>query len=194
MPSAKEWQGCVDAVWFVRFYQQRLWLRWSESAGWVLGVRCQVWIRPVCVIIEGCIVRRCVVYEVISFFSTRVSTVRCRLLSPPPHAIVWLGTMTTTFSLLPSLYPADLSSCVTSSVWQNQIESHTHLCFVVHRSTKPAHFALWRSEKQDTKRNLLLCLSIPLVWWLVIDQFVFYCTEQEEILKDRFRCLYVRWI
>lgn len=82
MPSAKEWQDCVDAVWFVRFYQQRLWLRWSESAGWVLGVRCQVWIRPVCVIIEGCIVRRCVVYEVISFFSTRVSTVRCRLLSP----------------------------------------------------------------------------------------------------------------
>lgn len=91
--------------------------------------------------------------------------------------------MATTRSLLPSLYPADLSSCVTSSVWQNQIESHTHSCFVVLNQ----HTFTLTFIKERQKRTLVLFLPIPLVYCLIMDHFGCYCTGRGEKLKDRFR-------
>lgn len=68
------------------------------------GVGCQVWMRI-----------STSFWVFVLFFFTDLHCARASLFQPS-GSIVWLGAMTTTRALLRSLYPADLSSCVISSV------------------------------------------------------------------------------
>lgn len=122
--SEKVTRWCVQGGVICTFYQQRPQFGWSGfGLVSVLVVRCG-----------------CASVWAFGFWFFFLKDLRCVMVSPfqPSGSIVWLGAMTTTRALLRSLYPADLSSCVISSVWQNHIET----CVLWRAAAlKPARFA-----------------------------------------------------
>lgn len=160
MMQSEETQGCVDAMRFARLANKD-WLGRSGSAGWGLGISCRAQIRPASVVFERCIVRQCSVYEVIlSFPPSRVSTVRCRLLcdllAPLFSWALWQRPALS-FPLCILLTLAAVSLPRSDKTRLNHTHAHTHSCFVVHRSTTPAHFAL--SQEPFSLSACLLSLT-----------------------------------
>lgn len=135
-------QACVGALLFARLHQQRLWLRRSEGAGWVLGVSCQVWIRPVSVRTQGWFIHQCIVYEVIFFFSftTLVSTARLLTVLPaslfnrapwqrPALAVPLCILLTLAAVSLPQCDKTRLNCTHTCALWCKDIlnRHHSHI-------------------------------------------------------------------
>lgn len=180
MESEKErWEGggvsaCVGAVWFVRFTNK------EELDGVrvarVLGVGCQVWTRPVCLIIE------CVCGDYEGILSSKVSTVWCCLFSDLLTPLFSLALWQRPALSFPLCIPLTLAAVSLPRCDKPRL-NHTHTC------------ALWRVEvlnqqrfhshlhKTKTEEESCISLYFLLVCCLIILDLLFVVSFQEEMVR-----------